>query len=52
MSRRHETATWEEFEKFFFFLSRFINEMTHYVQVTDRETLSALQGGLTMNTLF
>ncbi|XP_022868501.1 uncharacterized protein LOC111388069 [Olea europaea var. sylvestris] len=34
------------------FLSRFTDEMTYCVQVTDREALSALRGGLNMNTLF
>lgn len=34
------------------FLSHFIDEMTYYVQVTDREALSVLWGGPNMNTLF
>ncbi|XP_022880635.1 uncharacterized protein LOC111397904 [Olea europaea var. sylvestris] len=34
------------------FLSRFTDEMMYCVQVTNREALSALRGGLNMNTLF
>lgn len=34
------------------FLSRFTDEMTYCVQVTDREALTALRGGLDMNSLF
>lgn len=34
------------------FLSRFTDEMTYCVQVTDREALTTLRGGLDMNSLF
>lgn len=34
------------------FLTCFIDEITYCEQITDREALSALRGGLNMNTLF
>lgn len=34
------------------FLTHFIDEMTYYVQVTNREVLTALRGELDMNSLF
>ena len=34
------------------YLARFTDEITYCEQVTDREALSALKGGLNMNTLF
>ncbi|XP_022857368.1 uncharacterized protein LOC111378408 [Olea europaea var. sylvestris] len=34
------------------YLTRFTDEITYCEQVTDREALSALKGGLNMNTLF
>lgn len=40
---------WESFKNF---LSRFIDEMTYYVQVTDREALTALRGGFDVTLFF